>query len=224
MIPKIIHRLWINPPGPPMPAEFKEYGRRWKELHPGWEVRDWESIDELYPLDNQRYYDRASQYAIVRRDNGQPDIHRFRSSMTRLEIMNRIGGVYIDADTEPLKPIDELIEGAEVVLAYSVNTRRNGDRVVSDSFFASVPGHPFFELSVARIPESAEKYRWKHTAVNVGPYHTQRLLDEFPDWRGLKILEPWVLYPQSIIDRNRGLVPDLSRAYAWHKWANTRRS
>ena len=53
MIPKLIHRLWINPPGPPMPDEFRRYGEQWKALHPDWQVIDWTTLNGLYPLTNQ---------------------------------------------------------------------------------------------------------------------------------------------------------------------------
>ena len=38
-IPQVIHRLWLGPR--PMPQRFKDYGRDWESLNPGWECHDW---------------------------------------------------------------------------------------------------------------------------------------------------------------------------------------
>ncbi|MFA5604184.1 MAG: glycosyltransferase [Bacilli bacterium] len=214
MIPKIIHRLWINPPGPPMPDEFIEYGDSWKRIQwsQGWVIQDWTSLSGIEPLHNQHLYDQAS---------GR-DMHRYRSDIVRLELLLKFGGVYVDCDLEPLKVIDDLLTGHECVLAESANRRSNGGAIVSNSFMAAIPGHPFIRQLVESLEESTTKYKGKHTALVTGPYHVQRLLDEYQG-DGIHILEPWVFYPQSIADRNAGKPLDLSRAYGWHRWATSRR-
>lgn len=211
-IPRIIHRLWINPPGPPMPAEFVEYGRRWRELHPTWSVRDWTSIDELRPLLNQDLYDRAPTR----------DRHRIRAGLVRLELIYRIGGVYVDTDVEPLKPLDELIANRVCMVALSANRMRTGAGVLSDSFMAGVPGHPLFRAAIEALPTAMRLLRdHPRAAVELGPYHLDRTFRAVP-WPDVHVLAPHILYPQSITARERGEVPDLSRSYAWHHWANSR--
>lgn len=215
MIPRIIHRFWT---GSRVPEEFRRYGVAWRRLNPEWMLRDWGSDEGLRPLANQRYYDDAGRYTPPPVKN----LHRFRSDLIRLELLARIGGVYVDMDTEPLKPLDALFEpGDQCLIARSANATRSGERIVCGGFLASVPGHPFLLDAIRRIPESAESYRGKHTAVSVGPYHLQRVYASRP-WPTVRIIPTECFYPQSIAERRAGLPVDLSRSYGWHRWANSR--
>ena len=211
MIPRIIHRLWLHPPGPPMPAIFRAYGEQWRTLNPGWEVRDWTSLDAFGPLANQQGFD------AIRRD-----LHRYRSSLVRTELLLRYGGVYVDTDMEPLRPIIPLVDGHVCVLAESANRGARGQAVLSDSFIAAEPGHPLLAEVVRTLPAAAEHYRGRHAAVWIGPQHLDRTYRN-RTWPGVTVLEPRVLYPQSIAARNAGRPVDLSQCYAWHHWNNTRR-
>jgi mannosyltransferase OCH1-like enzyme len=59
VIPKTLHRIWV---GGPMPEHYREYGRRWEELHPGWSFRLWTNEDFTNGwLENQDLFDRAEE-------------------------------------------------------------------------------------------------------------------------------------------------------------------
>src|SRR5450756_1887239 len=111
MIPSILHRVW--PGTDPLPPLFRSWGEAWQKLHPNWEHTCWlPGMLEGWML-NQHVYDGAE---AIHPD----DFHRFRSSLARLEILYRYGGIYVDTDTEPLRSIEELRE-QELFLVQSPN-------------------------------------------------------------------------------------------------------
>jgi len=214
-IPKIIHRVWIHDPSPekdPMPEEFKGYGREWKRMHPAWDVVDHFDLSDLVPMRNQAMHDAAKE----------GDYRRYRADIVRLEILWKYGGVYVDTDCEPLKPLDDLLDDVDAFVGESANQGPNGERIITNAVMGAVPGHPFVDAAIRRLPESAREFAGKPTAIVVGPWHLQRTL-EAGFGAGLTVFPPYVFFPQSNRDRNAGKSPDLSRSYAWHRWANTRK-
>lgn len=195
-----------------MPDEFALYGARWADLHPEWEVRDWRSSADLPRLANQRIFDKAKRIC-------PNDWKRFQADLLRLELMWMFGGLYVDTDVEPLKPIDPLLSGVSAFAAWSPN-RHKGQKVLTQAVLGSTPMHPFFHWCIAELPGAVEQYRRKPLAQMIGPYHVDRVYRDHPD--GLTVFDESVFYPQANVDRDRGRSVDLSQAYTWHRWANTR--
>ena len=213
-IPRVLHRIWWNPP---IPREFRGYGRAWAEINPGWVVKNWMRLDDEFgaPLTNLRLWNEAPAN----------DALRWRSDLARLEILYRFGGVYVDMDIEPLRPIEDLVAGIPTgaFVATSANAGPGGKPVVSNAVIGAAPGHPFLRAAIATLPASVARFRGAPTAKVTGPWHLQRTIEAGHD-DDLTILSSAYFYPQSAKERDRGLAPDLSFAYAWHKWANTRKS
>lgn len=215
MIPRILHRIWLDDP---MPDEFARNGADWLELHPTWSHTDWRRTEALPRLINQDLFDRAPQ--IVPKD-----WKRFQADLLRLELLWIYGGVYVDTDVEPLCPIDELLDGTECFVAWSPNRGPKGERILTQAVMGSTPGHPFIKACIDGIPEAVELYRGRPLAQMVGPWHVTRVYEDVmwsePDPR-LTVYPESYFYPQSNADRDEGAEPDLTGAYGWHKWANTK--
>jgi mannosyltransferase OCH1-like enzyme len=199
-----------------MPPEFARYSQAWRALHPHWSVVEWDGIESLRPLVNQALYDAAPA----------GDVHRWRADVVRLELLARYGGVYVDADIEPLRPIDHLVLGNACLLATSANRGPRGEAVVSNAFLAAPPRHPFILRAIRDLPRSAARFQGRPTARVTGPWHLQRVLAA---WRrepqpGFTVIQmpAWTFYPQSNRDRDAGEAPDLTNAYGWHRWATSR--
>ena len=95
-IPKVFHRVWL---GGEMPVQFEAFGRAWLEMNPGWTMQTWdESVIET--LDNRANCEKARTYSE-------------KSDFIRHEVLVRHGGVYIDTDFQPLKPLGSLLDGVE---------------------------------------------------------------------------------------------------------------
>lgn len=209
MIPKIFHRIWF---GGTIPKEFAEYGYRWQQLHPGWIMREWNEHSELPEV--PWVYRHAAEFA--------PGDHlRFRADVLRLAILWSIGGVYIDTDVEPLKPIDPLLDGVECFASYSPNRAKDGSRLLTNCVIGASPKHPFIGRCLEGLGDAVVKYQGRPLAQIVGPWHLSRIYALDPS--GVTVFDEEIFSPQNNKQRNRGEIPDLSASYGWHKWANTRR-
>src|SRR5690606_4684967 len=95
MIPKIIHQLWIGPR--PAPLLWMD---TWRKINPGWKYIYWNEakLREAFPggLRNQQQYDAMDEWC------GKCDI-------ARIEILNTFGGLFIDADSICLRPLDNFL-------------------------------------------------------------------------------------------------------------------
>src|SRR3954469_16671428 len=128
-IPRKLHRVWL---GREMPAEYVEYGRSWERLHPGWEVRTWGEAD-LDWLENRAEFERAPRFTT-------------KANIARYEIVHREGGVYVDCDFEALRPIDDLLDGATLVVGEERAGRLN------NAWFAATPGHAVLRYAIDELP------------------------------------------------------------------------
>lgn len=131
----------------------------WAALHPGWEVTLWTDDLEhsagsraharvLNWLQNQDLFDRADEFV------GPDEVGQFRADIARIEILHRYGGVYVDCDMEPRKPLDPLLE-VECFAGFEDPKRR----WVNNAVLGSIPGHPFLAALIEQLPESCEAAR-----------------------------------------------------------------
>jgi mannosyltransferase OCH1-like enzyme len=206
MIPRILHRIWFCPP---MPAEFRDYGEQWREVMPDWAHVLWTANSLPADMVNKSVFDAAPE----------SDPHRWRSDVLRLEVLLQFGGVYVDADTQPLRPLDALLPGVGCFAAWSPNRRKDGGEVLTNATLGAVPWHPFIQELANELPLSAERYAGQRTAMVTGPYHLDRVWRS-KLWPDVRIFPAAVFYPQTAADNYAGTVPDLSHSYTWHRWHN----
>jgi len=197
-IPKVIHRIWLGPIEPP---EFVAFGERWAELHPDWRVITWR--DWMLPaLDNQSLFDRAASPAQ-------------RADILRLELLRRYGGVYVDTDMEPLRPLDELLADQRCVFG------REDDRWVATGIVAAVPGDPFV---VHLCSSMAERMAAKQSAPpneSLGPkWITSELEQRAPGTEGVTVYPPELFYPYHFTEPHRRN-ERFDHAYTVHHWAHS---
>lgn len=89
-----------------MPDRYKDHVAEWTRLHPDWLHIIWDEAslrtvaESLDDPELKATWD-SLEHMIQRVDFG------------RLLVLHRYGGVYVDADTEPLRPLDSLIPGPE---------------------------------------------------------------------------------------------------------------
>jgi mannosyltransferase OCH1-like enzyme len=188
VIPRIFHRIWLG--AGVVPEEFVRYGKSWRRHHPAWEMREWteESLPEGM---------RPEAYELDRNTAERADLIRY-------EILLRHGGVYVDMDFECLRPVEELLEDADLVVGY-VSRETLGNAII-----AVTPGHPAMDRAVREARPAAVGSVDKD---GTGPGFLTALLADFPDARRIDVE---LLYPQES--------DDLSAAYAVHHEARTWRT
>ncbi len=198
MIPRILHRIWLGDCA--MPAEYEAYWQRFIRMNPGWSFCTWRdgAAGEIPWLLNDREFDLATSYAQ-------------KADIARYEILMSLGGVYVDCDVEPLRPLEPLLEaGAFIGL-------EDGE-YVCNAVIGAEPQHPFIRALVARLPEAFG--RWIEGPINrqTGPMFVLDVLRS-QEWDGLVVHPSSAFYPYHWSEGDPGIYPDAS--YTVHHWAKS---
>lgn len=132
-IPKILHQVWTGPNPPPV-----HLMDTWRELNPDWEYKLWTEDTIPFPLETQTWYDWFHDL---------PEPHRWQayhscSNLIRYEMLLHHGGVYLDADTYCIRPLEDWLLARPVLLSYY--PLRNQPGSLSATPLGCVPGHGFF--------------------------------------------------------------------------------
>ena len=200
MIPRILHAWWG---GPPMPTHLAAHLDRWRDLHPGWQVRVW--TPETTPeLRNQDLYDHPEVYSP------KSNVWQWRSDLARYEILHDIGGVYIDCDLEPLRPVGPLVEGAESVIA------REDQKFINNAFMGSAPKSRFLADILKGLRRSVSAQPRCRVNRQIGAHYLTRIARRHPE---LRVLGPELIYPYHWSELHR-YDEEYPEAYTVHHWAN----
>jgi mannosyltransferase OCH1-like enzyme len=186
-----------------MPEEVARFGRAWVDLNPGWELHTWREWD-LPALRNQLWFDHAASFAS-------------RADIARLELLHRFGGVYVDTDEEPLRPLEALIADTSCFLA------TEDGQWLATGVIGAVPRHPFITMLVDGIPASILANPDAAPNVQTGPkYVTAQWLtyEEIEDRSPVEVFPAALFYPYHFSEPERAN-EDFPEAFAVHHWAKT---
>jgi mannosyltransferase OCH1-like enzyme len=132
-IPKFIHQIWLGNKEKPT-----EWMQTWKDKHPDWEHIVWDEtkINE-FGLKNRHIYD---QYYEAGCFNGCANI-------ARTEILEKFGGIYIDADSV----CETSMDGApfldwDIFSVYEAdNLIVDGIRLIANGIIGATPHHQIIQ-------------------------------------------------------------------------------
>jgi len=197
-IPHIIHQIWF---GPPLPDHLAAHAQSWVDLHPTWDYRYW-TEDNLPLLRNQALWDTAE--SIVPGHS----VGQFRSDVARYEILHNYGGIYVDCDMEPLRPIDDLIAGLTAFAAWETDTLAN------NAFMGATPNHPWVMALILGVPDRVARHRGKSTNAITGPAYVTPLAFQ----HGVTLLPREKIYPYSWdeLERRGETFPEAYMVHRWH--------
>jgi mannosyltransferase OCH1-like enzyme len=147
-IPKIIHRIWMvfDPIHPEIPEVYKKFDQRLKELHPDWQIIEWNPltilafIKQYYPDFLPTYY---SYVAPVQ-----------RVDVARYLILDHYGGLMIQHSFYVNKPLEPLIRGYEFV----ATVENIESFMLNPGFCASIPKHPILSKIIKNLPLRAKAF------------------------------------------------------------------
>ena len=180
-------------------AEVESFWSRFGEQNPTWEqVTYRDPIDPAdFPLTSPAWSmcGSGAQYA----------------GLIRLEALLDHGGVYLDSDCEPFRPLDPLRSCSAFAGWEDANT-------VPDAVLGAEPNHPAIAECLERALESV---RQGEGAWRSGPGVTTTVLPDRPD---VLLLPPGSLYPYHYAERRRRH-DDHRTANPWafmaHHWAHS---
>lgn len=137
-IPKIIHQFWDGPDQPPTHL-LNEVRHTYQAA--GWDYKLWDrkAIEREFPegrLKNQTQFEQMPEWS------GKCDIARY-------EILHKEGGFFIDADTKPYRPIEDMFLEHEFFATYENELLRPG--IVACGYMGSKPGNQLLEYIINKI-------------------------------------------------------------------------
>lgn len=120
LIPKTLHYVWLGQK--PMHPLMQDWQKKWGVLHPGWEIKVWKEAPDLPPYflvcNDQIIECRCPEFLA------KCPTYAKKSDVWRYEILEQLGGVYLDTDFEPVKNIEPVIKES-LAFAGTCNTRYN---------------------------------------------------------------------------------------------------
>lgn len=206
MIPRVLHAWWG---GPRMPDAGRSSLAAWQEIHPDWELKLW--TPETTPrLRHQDLYDDPEKFSP------KSNVWQWKSDLARYEILLDEGGVYIDCDLEPLRPIDEL-------LTESAFIAKECDRFVNNAFIGCEPGNAFLADVVKGLRRSVLAQPRSRLNKQVGAHYLTALLQRHPD---VRVLPREMVYPVHWSNWQDAYAADADwgDAFTVHTWWNKQRT
>lgn len=168
-----------------------------KKNHSDWKVHFY-SDNDILEFINKNYSKKIFESYISINSLYGPA----RSDFFRYLLMFKIGGVYLDIKSTPIKNLNDIIlPNDKYLLSYwgkshlgwGENPLLNGKRAFQQWFIISVPNHPFLSLVISNVVNNIEKYKiethgvGKNGVLNVtGPVvYTKSILKliDFHDYR-----------------------------------------
>jgi mannosyltransferase OCH1-like enzyme len=190
-IPKLIHRAWFGPRE--MPNEYVQYGERWKELNPDWQVIEW-GYDNRPPLINESLFVNCGNEwtPIAGAAKTTSIIQVAQADLLGYELLYRYGGLYVNTDMEPLRPIPDEFTQMDVLLANEID-----DWLLSNAWMMSAPEQPLIRAVIDAIPDNIAK-ETRSIDWQTGPKLLTRIKEEqYPDTPVLpaRYCNPWTDTP-----------------------------
>jgi len=211
-VPRVIHWWWD---GPQVPPEYVRFRERWAELHPGWTLQVWD--------ENRFLAEFGPDHPVVQlyrnRARWSPHAHEWgwKTNIARYLILQRDGGLWVDADLEPLKAVDPLIgkveePGTDLDALAALEDRHH----VNNAFLASAPSGRFINAVVDGLGARIKAKRGKPSNVVTGPHYLTELAATHPE---LLVLDRALIYPMhwSELERRNDEYPVAYTLHHWHR-------
>jgi len=158
MIPKTIHQIWIGPNPPPAAMMAT-----WQVMHPDWQYKVW---TDHTGWENQAQIDAMPEW------NGKADIMRY-------EILEREGGILVDADSECVQPLDETFLDNESFACWEHEVLRPG--LIAAGYVGAAKSSPLMRMCIDAIKsrDVTAKRAWE----TVGPALLTEMARGYPSLR-----------------------------------------
>lgn len=200
MIPLILHQIWIGDQLK-MPVDWMN---TWVEKNPKIDVWVWtEKEIDLMGLKNRKLYD---EYYSKGEYHGASDV-------ARIEILEKYGGIYMDADSICKEPIEnEEFMQSDFFVAYE---HQNHPGRIANGVIGSVAGHQILKEYIKRIGD-AKKIRpiWN----TIGGTMLTKIIEDYGKEK-ITILPACSFYP---VNHNGQVAPIVGKVYAEQLWGTTK--
>lgn len=214
-IPRKLHVIWVGDDS----KRPEKWIKTWRDNHPGWEVKVWGNAEyDSLPWTCKRQMDIFRDAAVW---EGVADIMRY-------EILHRHGGVYVDADSQSVRPLGDELLDHQMFAVWESEKHKPGQ--IANGFIGSVPGHPVLADLIEEISRMKNPlYRWSWTRLrmrkvrawkSVGPMLFTKIVNRHP--RDQVTILPSILFiPKHYADKEERVPAAGETIYARHAWGTT---
>jgi len=156
MIPKRFIRVWIG--SRPIPETFEGWWQQFQDMHPGWEFK---TLTDFFEVEVPKEIKK-----II------PDIKTCAgvSDILRLLAVYDLGGIYVDTDVMPLKPMDELLNTDQPFLG------KRSSVSFESAVIGSPPKHPAIKAVLDALPDFYHANLDKTASAQTGPAFVSSVL------------------------------------------------
>ena len=194
-IPHIIHQIWLGGPIPnPIKEMMETFSVEYVKKNPGSRYILWDDrkLNNLKMI-NRDIFDKEKK-------------HDCKSDIARLEIINKFGGVYIDADTvwlgsKSILSLQNMLSHG-IMIAYEKEGKRIGNKYLNsetkrcaNSVLGSTIQNPIIAFLIGQIKKSYETNRHEGVVASTGPDFVQSALDSLKPNIDVSILNHTHFYP-----------------------------
>jgi len=205
MIPKIIHQLWIG--SKPAPTKFMN---TWRDKNPEFKYMRWNEQEINNHTAIFSCHDRVHEIEEI---NGKADILRW-------EILYEYGGVFLDADSICIEPIDDILMNAPCFAGWEQEQIRPG--LIATGTMGFPPKHPLVKKAIEWIKNNPVSTRdtGKRAWQNVGPMLLTAMYNSSTDFQNEMIIFP--SYTFLPIHCSGLEYTGHGKIYAFQEWGSTK--
>lgn len=190
---KTVHRFWG---GGKMPDNYKEFGEKWATLNPEWDVILWEPMWPGMLVPN--YVSNPSDHkyrphVVINKTvwnmlNTPPaGMHVDESAMWTqradvigYELVYKFGGLYVNTDIEPVKPLSSLFEKYPQIEFKDAAAMEDDQWVVNAVLWSPERRSEFFNAVIKMLPGRYLAMPGEYMNVTTGPHLLTAAANIFP--------------------------------------------
>jgi mannosyltransferase OCH1-like enzyme len=217
-IPKKLHLIWVGDEQKKPTACIES----WRRNHPDWVFRVWGNAE----LNSENWINKRHLETLVR-DKKWPGV----ADLMRYEILYREGGVYADADSFSVRPLEDWLLENEMFASWEDTLSRA--RLVNNAFLGTIPRNPFLQFVIDAIHRKQQIYsRWSWSRMrivkmgvwrSVGPYHLTECIHRYGKngYSNISILPSHMFSPTHFRGnayKGKGIV------FADHQWGTSNKA
>lgn len=205
VIPKLIHQLWIGPK--PAPTNFMD---SWINKNPGFKYIRWNEEEIKKRGIKFECQSRVDEMIEI---NGKADIMRW-------EILYEYGGVFLDADSICVEPIDDVLMNCKGFAVWEQEILRKG--LVATGAMGFPPKHPLVKGAIEWIKANCVDFQKTKLMAwqSVGPGLLTRMLNTGL-YNDITILPSYTFLPIHFAGfeyKGHGKI------YAYQEWGSTKQN
>lgn len=203
MVPKIIHITFKDKPNPVQELIINQ----WKGLNPDFEIKIYTDKDN-YEFCQKHFPQYTEVYNKIEKNICKIDF-------IRLLYLYKWGGVYVDSDVLPLKPIEPLLKISEVLL-FKENEKNNSnfnlDKIISNAIIFSTSQNPFIKKLIDEIISKAHIINNHIESTDVlnltGPFLLNKVYSIWPNRSEITLLDGKYFNPMNFYDLKDNFISD----------------